>query len=859
MASGRFFYGIADELISSQSYDWITKKVYIAVDRVGTKKSGRIEACPIDSNDGCTILLTNDFGMHSLVVDPTEGYMYWLNKVEKRIESAWMDGQFLNKNPFIDTFLNDPKVKVAALTLDPMEKQLYYLRVWQEKYEIVSCKIHHRSSCKVVATPDEEASHLSIYKDKLFWSNFHGKIYFCQKTTKVVSNLSGFERFMFLDSEVQPQRVDYNECKIGKDQNLCAFNNGGCSHFCILHPGQPFRNCVCPIGVRLLSNNATCDPLGVRRALFIAAKTTLFYISLDTREFAPKRIAFEDENPSEPISIIDVDYDPLRENLYWLDSAKGEVRRSFLNGTNFEIVASKLSPFVKHIAFDWLGRNLYLLNSETGRLEIQKVEGGFYRKILFPGFIYFGNNFYGEHARIERAWMDGTHRQVLISLPKVTSIIDLVVDSEGDRIYWIEGESSKIGSAKLSNGGDIKVISNYFQHFQAIAKLGDVLYSSSSFARSITAISLGKNDFPLQKDFFDGETSDGSKYEQFDSVIFHQTALKAAILRPKYQDVFSRHNSAVTAEDSIISKSKHSKLNINGCFPGNGGCSEICVNLPALQYQCLCSTGSELQQDLSTCISPDAFFVLTQSNVTNDLMRLSLIPETPNYETLAVSNISSIPQSISLDSTRKFIYFSSENFQFGLIQKTPFIGGSVDTVIQSSTLRSIRGTAIDSISDTLFISNGFLKRIEAISLDGRKRRTLIWDKIDPKFLVLHPQLRKLFFVNSFGERSDIVWISTALNEKINVMAENVGNVTALEIDVKSNKIFWSTITDSQGVILSTRIDTGYTEQLIGTSTILPRALTFYNENLYVANGFSGTIDILLKYGTSKQFQTAELF
>uniref|UniRef100_A0A914Z8P9 Uncharacterized protein n=1 Tax=Panagrolaimus superbus TaxID=310955 RepID=A0A914Z8P9_9BILA len=65
--------GVADDLISSQSYDWITKKVYIAVDRVGTKKSGRIEACPIESNDGCTILLSNDFGMHSLVVDPTEG------------------------------------------------------------------------------------------------------------------------------------------------------------------------------------------------------------------------------------------------------------------------------------------------------------------------------------------------------------------------------------------------------------------------------------------------------------------------------------------------------------------------------------------------------------------------------------------------------------------------------------------------------------------------------------------------------------------------------------------------------------------------------------------------------------------
>lgn len=70
--------GVADEFISSQSYDWITKKVYIAVDRVGTKKSGRIEACPIDSSDGCTILLSNDFGMHSLVVDPIEGYVFFV-------------------------------------------------------------------------------------------------------------------------------------------------------------------------------------------------------------------------------------------------------------------------------------------------------------------------------------------------------------------------------------------------------------------------------------------------------------------------------------------------------------------------------------------------------------------------------------------------------------------------------------------------------------------------------------------------------------------------------------------------------------------------------------------------------------
>lgn len=106
---------------------------------------------------------------HDLILSSFFSYMYWLNKVENRIESAWMDGQFLSKNPFHETFANDPKVTVAGLTLDAVNKMLYYLRVWQERCEIVSCRIHHRSSCKVVATPDD-ASHLAVFK-VLFWGH----------------------------------------------------------------------------------------------------------------------------------------------------------------------------------------------------------------------------------------------------------------------------------------------------------------------------------------------------------------------------------------------------------------------------------------------------------------------------------------------------------------------------------------------------------------------------------------------------------------------------------------------------------------------------------------------------------------
>src|SRR4051812_14822402 len=70
------------------------------------------------------------------------------------------------------------------------------------------------------------------------------------------------------------------------------------------------------------------------------------------------------------------------------------------------------------------------------------------------------------------------------------------------------------------------------------------------------------------------------------------------------------------------------------CFIWNRSVAK--VNLPSSQYPYLCSAGSQLQQDLSTYKSPDAFFVLTQSDT-------------------------SIPSSICIDSIRKFFYFPTEN------------------------------------------------------------------------------------------------------------------------------------------------------------------------------------------------------
>ena len=47
-------------------------------------------------------------------------------------------------------------------------------------------------------------------------------------------------------------------CDLFTGNHQCAFNNGGCSHLCVLSPSQGFH-CLCPAGRQLRTDNKTCD------------------------------------------------------------------------------------------------------------------------------------------------------------------------------------------------------------------------------------------------------------------------------------------------------------------------------------------------------------------------------------------------------------------------------------------------------------------------------------------------------------------------------------------------------------------------------------------------------------------------
>lgn len=155
--------------------DWITHKVYMSIDSSNGQKSGRIEACQIDwwlkgqglmNQHQCVIVMHRSLdSLYGLVVDPMDGYMYWLNRVHKRIERAWMNGLHLDRHPFHEQIPEQQIATISALTLHPSNRLLFYSRRLfdAESSEIVACILHNRGSCRTIKN-GIQATYLAVFQ-----------------------------------------------------------------------------------------------------------------------------------------------------------------------------------------------------------------------------------------------------------------------------------------------------------------------------------------------------------------------------------------------------------------------------------------------------------------------------------------------------------------------------------------------------------------------------------------------------------------------------------------------------------------------------------------------------------------------
>jgi len=355
---------------------------------------------------------------------------------------------------------------------------------------------------------------------------------------------------------------DINECEIpGQCSQICNNTKGG------------FK-CSCMENYELDDDHRTCKALGHEPLVLFANRRDIREVDIATNEYR--------ELVSNLRSAVALDYDYQRGYLYWTDVGIEKILRIPMAGGQQEVIIDQDINTPDGIAIDWIYQNIYWTDTGTNTIEVahlNKRDGVYQRTVLIndnldepraivvdplEGYMYWSD--WGEPAKIERAGMNGMHRQTLVDTD-IQWPNGITIDYVSRRIYWVDAKLHRVGSVGLNGENKQTIISSatVLPHPFSVAVFGDHMY------------------------WTDWETEQIHRANKF----------TGADHRPITDKLYSPMGIRVY----------HALKQQQGpsyCGTDNGKCSHLCVAAPHIserssRYSCLCPEGVLLLEDGHTC------------------------------------------------------------------------------------------------------------------------------------------------------------------------------------------------------------------------------------------------------------------
>ncbi|XP_067140476.1 low-density lipoprotein receptor 1-like isoform X1 [Centruroides vittatus] len=358
--------------------------------------------------------------------------------------------------------------------------------------------------------------------------------------------------------------VDNRSCE---DVNECSVP-GFCSQVCINTKGS-FK-CECIEGYSLEPNNhQRCRAMEGHLSLIFASHHDIRKYELETEEYKSLIENLE--------SRVYIDYIYQTGILVWSDSLDKSIKSAPIDtGKPIMKILTTDIGVSNDIAVDWIYLHIYWTDAEKNSIYITDMSGK--KKTLIhtgndkpraiavnpvEGWMFWTD--YGNTAKIERAGMDGSHRQTIVS-SDIKWPTDLTLDLVDRRIYWVDAKLHILCSADYSG------------------RKRQVVYSSETILKH-----------PYSMDVFedwvywtDEETKNIHRANKFNG---KEMKVFSGIFSPTDVRVFHSY--------------KQPKGN-NYCGILNGHCSHLCLPSPNItersaKFSCACPDGMILLKDLRTC------------------------------------------------------------------------------------------------------------------------------------------------------------------------------------------------------------------------------------------------------------------
>jgi len=158
--------------------------------------------------------------------------------------------------------------------------------------------------------------------------------------------------------------------------NPCSFNNGLCEQLCVVTKSQDklAYECACQLGY----HSRLDDPKKCEKTYEFLLYTQHKFVR--AQKISPVTPAnFKDAlSPvvSRSARFVGLDFDAHKGFVYYSDVLQDVIYRSSVEDGKREIVLAAQNEGVEGLAFDWVGGNLYYIDSKEGTLSVLKVKKG---------------------------------------------------------------------------------------------------------------------------------------------------------------------------------------------------------------------------------------------------------------------------------------------------------------------------------------------------------------------------------------------------------------------------------------------------------------------------------------------------
>ncbi|XP_076154846.1 low-density lipoprotein receptor-related protein 2 [Alosa pseudoharengus] len=640
------------------------------------------------------------------------------------------------------------------------------------------------------------------------------------------------------------------DCPNGADESPlcnghdCAVANGGCSDGCIQGPFG--AQCTCPSGYQLLNDSKTCEDIDECQVLGFCSQQCFnergsfrcycqdgYLLEPDMRTCKVKnpieavllvtkrsQIIADRINFRPPViqpivsgsSIVTVDFDRVSKRIFWADVSQKMIWSAFQNGTDKRKVFSSGLMVPETLAVDWVGRNLYWVDSVMQTIEVSTIDGHF-RKILLSknitsprGLALDPRNHtnvmfwsdWGQNPRIERADMDGFGRKAIVTT-KVYWPNGLALDYPTRRLYFADAYLKYIDYCDYDGNNRHQVFASdmNLNHPHGLTVFEDYVYWSERYTSRV-----------MKTNKFHGG---------------NVTTLMTSVYQPMG-----------IAMDHHIKQPNA----INPC--AEHVCSQLCLlsQIRPRYYTCACQSGWNLNSDKRTCTKDDTPFLMVMRETV--IMGIPLNPnDTSNNAMAPISGITK-GVDIDFDDKEQFVYWVQGS---GSIYRVKTDGTNRTQFAPAGIIGSPSGLAFDWITRMMYYTNPTNKAIEVIRVDGAQqyRRTLITSTGKPEGagtpvgIALDPARGKLFWTDRGTDSGVPAKVASADMDGGNLKTLFTGNLANIEFitaDIAASKLYWGV--PSSGLIECGTMD-GVSRVTIVSSLSHPWGISVHGPHLYYSD------------------------